>query len=465
MKLKKIIVRNLFGIFDHEIPLNLDNHITIIHGPNGFGKTILLTMLNALFTSDYQKLRSIPFTELSLHFTDKSELKLKKEKTGQQRIFEEEREAFFNAHELNFEFSQPDLTHPERYKVSPIGRDEIDFPLSIISGEIPELVRIGIERWLLPSGEEISLDDVLERFGNRLPISKPEGGEEPSWLKDIINSIDIHFIESQRLLSLPFPHRLREYERRHEIPSRRSEPAWIPTVTNYSEELAEMIQKKLAEYAALAQSLDRSFPTRLVRGNSSIKMKEDELRANLNELEKKRSRLMSAGFLRVEEEIDFKELLIDETNKNVLSIYIEDNRNKLRVFDELDNKINLLKDIINKKFLYKQMTTDDKSGFVFKAPDGETIPLTSLSSGEQHELVLHYDFLFHVKPDSLILIDEPELSLHVGWQHEFLKDLEEITQLTGFDVLIATHSPQIIHNRWDLTVELKGPKNEKFSHG
>jgi len=28
---------------------------------------------------------------------------------------------------------------------------------------------------------------------------------------------------------------------------------------------------------------------------------------------------------------------------------------------------------------------------------------------------------------------------------------------SNIDVLIATHSPDIIHDRWDLTVELKGP--------
>jgi predicted ATP-binding protein involved in virulence len=72
--------------------------------------------------------------------------------------------------------------------------------------------------------------------------------------------------------------------------------------------------------------------------------------------------------------------------------------------------------------------------------------------------VLLYQLLFKVKPNSLILIDEPELSLHVAWQKQFLRDLQEITKLASFDILLATHSPQIIHDRWDLTVELKEPE-------
>jgi predicted ATP-binding protein involved in virulence len=69
-------------------------------------------------------------------------------------------------------------------------------------------------------------------------------------------------------------------------------------------------------------------------------------------------------------------------------------------------------------------------------------------------LVLLYELLFLVSPDSLVMIDEPEISLHVAWQQEFLNDLSTIIDQTLFDALIATHSPQIIHDRWDLTVEL-----------
>ena len=102
------------------------------------------------------------------------------------------------------------------------------------------------------------------------------------------------------------------------------------------------------------------------------------------------------------------------------------------------------------------MSISKKEGFIFKTSDEQDISPTDLSSGEQHELVLNYELLFKVDPDSLILIDEPELSLHVIWQQQFLKDLQEIIKLAGFDVLLATHAPDIIHDRWDLTVELGG---------
>ena len=59
MQIKQISVSGLFGIFDHVIPLNMDDRITVIHGPNGFGKTAMLTILDGLFNSRYSKLRTL----------------------------------------------------------------------------------------------------------------------------------------------------------------------------------------------------------------------------------------------------------------------------------------------------------------------------------------------------------------------------------------------------------------------
>ena len=231
-----------------------------------------------------------------------------------------------------------------------------------------------------------------------------------------------------------------------------------PAVVTYAQELAATIKATLAEYANLSQSLDRSFPTRLVSSDASTDLTTDDLRNELSALEDKRSRLVDAGLLDREKGLDFRQLqAIDERNRNVLSVYVTDAQQKLSVFDEISKKLDLFKQIIKDRFLYKEMVITSKDGLVFRTADGKTLQPTFLSSGEQHVVVLFYELLFKVGPNSLILIDEPELSLHVIWQQQFLQALANITKLGNFDVLIATHSPQIIHDRWDLTVELKGP--------
>jgi predicted ATPase len=90
---------------------------------------------------------------------------------------------------------------------------------------------------------------------------------------------------------------------------------------------------------------------------------------------------------------------------------------------------------------------------------GTPLDLSCLSSGEQHELVLLHELLFELRPGSLILIDEPELSLHVTWQAALLEELLDIAELVGLDFVLATHSPYIIGAHDALMVQL-GPSAE-----
>ncbi|MEA3282423.1 MAG: hypothetical protein U9Q68_07665 [Euryarchaeota archaeon] len=105
----------------------------------------------------------------------------------------------------------------------------------------------------------------IVNFSDKLP-QKSENKSD--WLKEIQKLIHISFIETQRLLSFPDSRSRHKYEESHRM---------TPTVLKYSEEFADAIREKLAEYAALSQSRDRTFPTRLVKGNGSSKPTIDEL--------------------------------------------------------------------------------------------------------------------------------------------------------------------------------------------
>lgn len=67
------------------------------------------------------------------------------------------------------------------------------------------------------------------------------------------------------------------------------------------------------------------------------------------------------------------------------------------------------------------------------------------SSGEQCLLVLIFGIAGHINDGSLILIDEPEISLHPKWQEEFITLLiSSFSSYSRCQFIIATHSPQII---------------------
>lgn len=99
-----------------------------------------------------------------------------------------------------------------------------------------------------------------------------------------------------------------------------------------------------------------------------------------------------------------------------MSVYIDDSNKKLNIYNELSSRIALLLDIKNKRFTYKKLSIDKSEGFLFTSTiNNKKIPLNGLSSGEQHELVLFFELLFNTKENSLLLIEEPEISLHISW--------------------------------------------------
>lgn len=78
MRIQQISVNGLFGIFDHVVPLNHDERVTIIHGPNGFEKTAILRILNSFFNSRYSELRKIPFKEFKIELDSNEIIEIKK---------------------------------------------------------------------------------------------------------------------------------------------------------------------------------------------------------------------------------------------------------------------------------------------------------------------------------------------------------------------------------------------------
>lgn len=71
--------------------------------------------------------------------------------------------------------------------------------------------------------------------------------------------------------------------------------------------------------------------------------------------------------------------------------------------------------------------------------------LKRASSGEQCLLVMMLGIAGHITDGSIILIDEPEISLHPRWQEEFIVMLTRtFSSYAGCQFIIATHSPQIV---------------------
>lgn len=97
----------------------------------------------------------------------------------------------------------------------------------------------------------------------------------------------------------------------------------------------------------------------------------------------------------------------------------------------------------------KELYFDESTGqLVFSFSDssarkGVKRKITHLSSGEKQILILLTFLAFASRSDSVFIVDEPELSLHPKWQHEFMEVFLSLRP-QGTQLLLATHSPDIV---------------------
>ena len=122
----------------------------------------------------------------------------------------------------------------------------------------------------------------------------------------------------------------------------------------------------------------------------------------------------------------------------------------------------LLREVISAShFADKEMVLNRRNGLRFKSTGGmgEYISLSSLSSGEKHILIQTLELIFFAEEGMLAMVDEPELSFHPAWLNQYLGILKQIQQLKSsenrpFQMIIATHSPELIGRHWDWSIDL-----------
>jgi len=308
------------------------------------------------------------------------------------------------------------------------------------------LPRASIDTWWDDeTGGQLDADEVIQRYAPELRQAPPTVYEK---LAPYVRSDGASLIETQRLIrtggfSSRVPARVRMRQSRS-----------ATTVALFSEELATQLGERFADSGRIGQQLDRTFASRVLKRTPPT-IDEETVRAAYSEQLEFRERLVQIGIADPAPEVLLPTDALLEPELRLMEEYLEDSRKKLEVFADILSKVELMQDIIRDKFLYKRFSIT-RDGFKVESeePKPRPIPLSTLSSGEQHELVLVYSLLFETAAQSIVMIDEPELSLHVRWQRRFLSDLTQIAKLTAVRFLVATHSPQIIDEWWDATTEL-----------
>ena len=125
--------------------------------------------------------------------------------------------------------------------------------------------------------------------------------------------------------------------------------------------------------------------------------------------------------------------MVDINNKYVINVYLEENTDLLVA---LIDDYNFIDGLVSARLLKSPQLKFYKDD-IFDYADA--------SSGEKQILNTFVRIASYIKGKSLILIDEPELSLHPKWQSQYVETLKKIFS-EGYNshVIIATHSHYLV---------------------
>jgi predicted ATP-binding protein involved in virulence len=395
MRVKEIKIEGLFDMFDHTIPLKMEERLSIIYGINGIGKTMIFKILDSLFNSassfSASNISKYPFKRLIITYENGSILNV----------------------EIELKNKEIEIRFQKAEKIETITKRKEN------SSKTKSVLNTG--------------DPKIKEFF--------------TFMKDIQNQISVFFIETQRLIKF----------KSEKIGRKLIERIDGDSVSVYSSEIAEIINTKRKERDKLSNELQQSLHTRILSNDIQTDFTIEQLNKVSLKIEQRIEELKRVGLLEGIKMDNFKVTEdVDAVKRAILSVNIQDIQKTLAIYDDLYPKFEKFIEILNERRLSFKKIALSENGFIFTNSKGKILNANDLSSGEQHELVLLYLLLFKIPENSLVLIDEPEISLHITWQKAFLDDMKDIIKLRNFDIVVATHSPAIINGNWDLTIKLDG---------
>lgn len=117
------------------------------------------------------------------------------------------------------------------------------------------------------------------------------------------------------------------------------------------------------------------------------------------------------------------------------------------VYDQIYTRKTLFDHLVNEAFKETGKVIDNESDKLRFIIDGKTsIDANKLSSGEKQLLIILLTVLLEDGLEYVLLMDEPEISLHISWQYELLNWILELNP--NVQLILTTHSPSIFSDGW-----------------
>lgn len=446
--IKRIEAKGIYGRFD--LHQEFTDGVNIIYGNNGTGKTTLLHILANILNGDYQRFAFLLFDSIDVELDDSTAIALKRATVPKEvitqfpvevngRIVEiREEKRFIDIPIITVYINGKPL---EEIAITDIKEREREYLRRNPNVYHNALIRQGKDRLkpLLPAAYFPAFRTMIEAWSSKEENSirrQAHFEEGLSVQAQATMFARASFGDFVPVINYPSPTDI-EYILINEI-----QLARLKVAKTDSDLLSEVF---IDVFASLSE-------------DSSVEIQEEPY-VILNSIQKLSKQLeessvlsessgISAVYARLRERIFSIQKIGEPSQKiapRILAVYQKSLEKRLEVqkdaFAKIERYLNSVHQFLEGcNIEISAGESRQQTSVVLKFDDGFVGELKNLSSGERQIITLIYAAT-HMSSQKVVLIDEPEISLHVDWQRRLISKMAE--QLSSRQIIACTHSPTI----------------------
>lgn len=439
MKITNLTINKLHGHLDYSVQFNDD--ITFLYGDNGCGKTTILNIITYIITGKIYELFQYQFNEIILSYVSSQTQK------EDQIIIVNDKENIlvsFNDENIKIDFQKLEYMSRNADETEEVERFYFsEYPLLKNIREVFNYIYLPLNR----NGNVIV--DYRNNMRNRKIIQARH-----SIRHRMGNDFDYNLIGVESLISSAY--------------SRVNF-----TLNQISEHFGDEILKTFLDVDNIStlplaieymKRLDKNTIVKIQKDYTAVVKTmlkwDDETEAKINlffdslieEIQTAQSPLNDVNTE------DFMALMfkLSELTKitNVIYKAEKTEQSKKRVRQPIEDFLNTVNGFIQSNSTNKEIAINNEGVLYLKTPQGNKIDIQSLSSGEK-QIITFFAYLVFGLPttnQSIFIVDEPELSLHLNWQRKFVDSIVAINK--NVQLIFATHAPEMIGKHRDKAVKL-----------
>lgn len=399
----KILVKQLFGLYDYEIETKTDSNFLILYGDNGCGKSSILSVIYHSLRPEPKDghrtaISKIPFLNFKIFLSNNESIELYRKS-----ITEKEYRIIFSDKKYVYHWKE---------------KDDLDFIINSKNEKTYEqyckyLNELNLNIVFLDSNRNLNIsnDDDYEIIRTNKGILRipqlEDTGKNTHNLSGVIN--DFH---------------------------RWMHKCMILGTDEGNKNIAN-------EYLTILESASKH--------SKSEKLNLEETKTIMKELEDLSKLYIKYGLTVELFPQEFKDKInslsnsVWDTMYPIIDSYINTLKLRLDALKSLKKKLEEMDKYVNSFFSNKKIEINANEGIIIRSSNGTILAPEQLSSGEKQILFLFCKVISSTDDSLIVMIDEPEISLNIKWQEKFLEAINAFIGENKVQIIIASHSIDLIN--------------------